>query len=313
MDDHDLIAAPWAAASPADVRDAAAKWLTSDTMATVTASLGGPLIRQIPRDLPTFLNWTTGVLDTRRGIERHQAPAASFSPAVVAALISAAGPLGLLRTAPPALPAYDATVVLGGTVTGNILRTSLAASLPSAGVKLGLVVALAAHRPLTSAEISAVRHSVGETTECQHLFRTICQAFAVTSPDQTRNCSAGDFQTAIDQAVGTGNGELQLRLMAAPTTDPSRRANTADALAFLARRIPAEQRRHVLVITSAIYVPYQFLTAAPSLLGGGSTHVEVIGTPTAADGDQSLLAQRIGQEVHAAVTAAARLWPECSS
>jgi hypothetical protein len=96
--------------------------------------------------------------------------------------------------------------------------------------------------------------------------------------------------------------------MAAPTSDPARRANTADAVMFVAQRIPASQRRRVLVITSAIYVPYQFLVVAPDLLVNGSSYAEMIGTPTATDGDPSLTAQRIGQEIHTAVTAAARLW-----
>jgi hypothetical protein len=96
--------------------------------------------------------------------------------------------------------------------------------------------------------------------------------------------------------------------MAAPTTDPSRRANTADALAFLAQRIPVEHRHRILVITSAIYGPSQFLTAAPRLLSGEPAHVEVIGTPTATDAHRGLLAPRIGQEIHAAVLAATRLW-----
>jgi hypothetical protein len=291
------------------VRDAATGWLTSDSLAALAASLGGPLIRQVPRDLPAFLDWTADALDTRRGAERHQAAAAEFSPGSAAALISAAGPLGLLRTAPPVLPWYDVTVVLGGTVTGNLLRVALAASLPSAGVRLGLVAALAAHRPLTATEIAAAPHPVDETTEWQHLFHTICDAFGVATLHQTRHRCRSDFQTAIDQATRGANRELPLRLMAAPTTDPSRRANTADAIAFLAQRIIPEQRRRALVITSAIYAPYQFLTAAPRLLGDGSLHVEVIGTPTAVDGHRTLLAQRIGQEIHAAVTAAARLWP----
>ncbi|HXP18714.1 MAG TPA: hypothetical protein VN840_03600 [Streptosporangiaceae bacterium] len=304
-----MTAARWAAASIVDVREAAARWLTSDALATVAASLGGPVIVRVPQDLPAFLNWTTDTLDTRRGAERHQA-AAGFGPAAAAALIGAAGPLGLLETAPPALPGYDVTVVLGGTVTGNRLRVALAASLPPAGVAPGLVVALAAHRPLTVAEISAAApHPVGETTEWQHLFRTACDAFGAAAAPPTGHRRASDYQTAIDWPAEGANGEVSLRLMAAPTTDPSRRANTADALDFLAQRIPVEHRRRSLVITSAIYVPYQFLTAAPRLLGREPAHVEVIGTPTATDDRHGLLAQRIGQEIHAAVLAATRLWP----
>jgi hypothetical protein len=161
---------------------------------------------------------------------------------------------------------------------------------------------------LTTAEISAASDPVEETTEWQHLFRAVCDAFGVTTRCQTLRRYPSAFHTTVDQILSDAGGEYPLRLMAAPTTDPSRRANTADAFAFFAQRIPAEQRRRVLVITSAIYVPYQFLIAAPGLLDDGSSHVEVIGTPTAVDDHQNLLAQRIGQEIHAVVIAAAPLW-----
>ena len=36
----------------------------------------------------------------------------------------------------------------------------------------------------------------------------------------------------------------------------------------------------------------------------GADHVELVGTPTGTDGDTNLLAQRIAQEIHAAVNAA---------
>jgi hypothetical protein len=312
VDRHGLTAARWAAATPADVRNAALSWLTSKALAALAVSLGGPVIRQVPRDLPAFLIWTTSTLDLRRGAERHQAARARFTPADASALIDAAGPLGMLRSAAPASPRYDTTVILGGTVTGNLLRAALAARLPEEGVTPGQIVALAAHRPLTAAEIAAAPHPLGETTEWQHLFAVVCDAFGAP-PAQPPGQHGLDFQTAIDLSADvTGHDRAvrrPVRLLAAPTSDRTRRANTADAFGFLARQIPAGQRRHVLVITSAIYVPYQFMAAAPGLLAADSSYVEMIGTPTATDGGRNLTAQRIGQEIHAAVTAAAKLWP----
>jgi hypothetical protein len=306
MDSDDLTVARWAAHNRADVRDAALSWLTSEALAAVATSLGGPVIRAVPQDLAAFLRWSTSTLDKRRGTERHQVVRIQFTSGEAAALIDAAGRLGMIRTASPALPGYDATVILGGTVTGNLLRVSLAAGLKREGVTPGQIVALAAHRPLTATEIAAAPHPIGETTEWQHLFRTACDAFGAV-PAQAQGDHSQDFRTAIDLPADMPGGP-PLRLMAAPTSDPARRANTADAVMFLTQRILASQRRRVLVITSAIYVPYQFLVVAPDLLVNGSSYVEMIGTPTATDGDTSLTAQRIGQEIHAAVTAAARLW-----
>lgn len=240
MDRHNLTAARWAAAKPADVRDTALTWLTSKALATLAVSLEGPLIRQVPQDLPAFLNWTTNTLDMRWGAERHQATRARFTPEEAAALIDAAGPLGMLRTASPALLHYDATVILGGTVTGNLLRVALTTRLLQEGIASGQIVALAAHRPLTAAEIAAAPRPVEETTEWQHLFRTVCDAFG-TATAQIEGYHRRDFQTAIDLSANVTGG-LLVRLMAAPTSDRTRRANTTDALMFLAQRIPANQR-----------------------------------------------------------------------
>jgi hypothetical protein len=64
------------------------------------------------------------------------------------------------------------------------------------------------------------------------------------------------------------------------------------------------QRRHVLIITSTIYAPYQFFVGAPVVLSDGAEHAELVGSPTGTDGDTNLLAQQIAQEVNAAVNAA---------
>lgn len=63
------------------------------------------------------------------------------------------------------------------------------------------------------------------------------------------------------------------------------------------------QRRHVIIIANVIYAPYQFFAGAPIVLSDGAEHV-VLGCPTGTDDDTNLLAQRITQEVHAAVNAA---------
>jgi hypothetical protein len=63
----------------------------------------------------------------------------------------------------------------------------------------------------------------------------------------------------------------------------------------------------VLLITSAIYAPYQFFTSAPLLLARGVGWVELVGTPTATDRAGQLLAQRLGQEIHSAIAGAVEL------
>lgn len=82
-----------------------------------------------------------------------------------------------------------------------------------------------------------------------------------------------------DQEYHTAAGR-SLRVLVAPSSSTHRRANTSDGLTFLLGRIPSEQRNHVLIITSSIYAPCQFLAGAPIVLSDGAEHVELVGTST---------------------------------
>ncbi len=217
-------------------------------------------------------------------------------------LLSAAEPLGLLETAAPCRASYEITIVLGGATTGNRLRTALARDLTSRDVDLGMLVAVTAERALSDHEYASDPDSVEDRTEWANLLRNLADAFG---PLQSRVATTGGTASAAwqDHEFDTAMGR-NLRVLVAPSSSAHRRANTSDGLAFLRDRIPLARRRHVLMITSAIYAPYQFFAGAPVILSDGAEHVELVGTPTGTDGDTNLLAQRIAQELHAAVNAA---------
>ncbi|HVB41480.1 MAG TPA: hypothetical protein VNF47_02085 [Streptosporangiaceae bacterium] len=275
----------WHAATRAEAISLGRDWLLSPAFRSLASQLGGPRVDDPARDLPALLRWSADALDTRRGGERHDAPPAAFSSSQVAALLDAAGPLGLLSTPPPALPGYDITVVLGGTVTGNQLRAALARTFADAGTRLGTLVALSAERPLAPAEDPPTGHR----TEVEHLTAVLGAALA-------RQHHA---------AVPRGPGGTGIQVMIAKPSRPGRRADTSDAITELIRRLRPAARSHVLVITSAIYIPYQFLVIAPALLTAGSRYAEITGTPTATDGQLTILAQRLAQEIHATISALA--------
>jgi hypothetical protein len=297
VDLHDLTWPPapdtgrWCATTGEGALRVGRTWLLSDAMRSLTRALGGPVAEDARRDLPELLRWSSRTLDTRCGNERHCAPAAGFTQTQIAALIEAAGPLGLLTTPPPGLPGYDITVILGGTVTGNELRTRLARDLAAQGAQLGTLVALTADRPLTSAEGPLTRYR----TEAEHLAATISAAFGTTA----KPAGSGDGS----HAQTSQDSRPVIQAVIARPSRPGQRADTSDAVHELTRRIPPSDRQRVLAITSAIYVPYQFLVIATALLANGSGYFEIAGTPTATDGQPALLAQCVAQEIHAAITA----------
>lgn len=291
---------PWVSGSQVDVLRTAQRWFESTAFQRLIVALGGP--NPPIGNLEALARWSASTLDTRRGAERRDALPATWTTDQIRALLSAAGPLGLLDTAPPCRASYQTTVLLGGATTGNRLRTALARDLASRGVDLGVLVAVTAERALSDHEHATDPDSVADRTEWANLLRYLADAFG---PLQAGAATTGGTGSAawqdheFDTAMGTS-----LRVLVAPSGSAHRRANTSDGLTFLLDRIPLVQRRHVLIITSAIYAPYQFFAGAPAVLSDGAEHVELVGTPTGIDGDTNLLAQRIAQEVHSAVRAA---------
>jgi hypothetical protein len=304
VDDDDLSAsdralAKWAARDVATVRRRAEEWIHSEALAQLVAGLGGPT-PATPTDL---VAWSATTLDTRGGLERHEVTTLAWPRDWVELIRTAAEPLGLIRTARPERDAYEATVILGGTTTGNRLRTQLASEVASAGVDLGTVVVLTADRPLTGRERKEA--APDERTESENALRNAIEQFGPLAP----NGPLAEADGGRDQGY-VGDAERRVRLLVAPPGPAGRRATTADGIRFALGRLTPCERRHVLLVTSAIYTPFQFFRVAPLLLMNGAKGVELVGTDTSASGDSGRLAQRLAQETHAAIHAAADLLAE---
>lgn len=288
---------PWTAATVEQVADRARTWVLNDELALLVNALGGPLPSLAA--LHDLRRWSASRLDTRRGAERRDAAAATYTAGALDTLVRAAEPLGLLRTPSPQRTTYDAVVILAGATTGNLLRTRLAqAALDH--VETAVLVALASDRAISASEITDDPASVEDGYEWSNLVRHIGQAFGPLEPAE----SVADG--AHDHSYRTPNG-LPVRVLIAPDRD-GRRPTTPMQLRFLRTRMAKTARRTALLVTSSIYVPYQFFSGGPEILADGAEHVEVIGTPTTTTGDRALLGQRLAQEVHAGIDAAARLF-----
>lgn len=288
---------PWVAAAPAEVPERARRWLTGDVLEQLIRQLGGPA--PVIEHLADLRVWSRSVLDTRRGAERREAQQLDLPHELLHALIEAAAPLGLVRTAAPIRSHYDAVIVLGGATTGNRLRTQLVRETLRT-VDTSLLVALASDRPISRSELVDEPDSFADATEWGNLVREFDESFGLEA-DQ---CDTS-LRTEHDQAYRTRAG-IPVRVLVAPR-DGDRRPTTPQQLAFLRDRIAVSNRQSVLLVTSAIYAPYQFFTGADAVLVDGAVHAELTGTETAMTGDLQRLAQRIGQEIHAAIDAAARL------
>jgi hypothetical protein len=287
---------PWAASSIAEMTDRASAWLFGHALRHLVDDLGGPT--PSVEALDQLRAWSAA-LDTRGGAERRDAPPVTIQDQTRAALITAAQPLGLLCTAPATRDQYDLVVVLAGATTGNQRRTQLAHDTLGQ-IAAGALVALASGRQISDSEVADDPRSADDATEWRNLERYVDSRFGPLSFE-----SADGGATWHDRKLRTAHG-LSVRVIVAPEHG-GRRPTTTQQLQFLRQRVPVGRRRSVLLITSAIYAPYQFFAGAPELVTDGGAWVELIGTETATDGDANRLAQRLAQEIHAGMQAAVAL------
>lgn len=289
--------APWAAQRVDQVVRLAADWLADPAIRELVRRLGGPATAS-----PAALKeWSSQTLDTRQGLERRDAPPVAWPVETIEAILDAATELGLICTASPSLRAYDVTVILGGTTTGNQLRVQCVSEVLRDRVDLGLIALLSAERCLGAREHESDPDSVGES-EWQNLLRHADLTFGPLQADPSRT---GEEQG--DHCL-VGPAGRRLRVLIAPPPHGRPRPSTLDAARFLTERVPAWQRASMLLVTSAIYAPYQFFAVAPLLLNAGSRRVELIGTRTATRGrDRQRLAQLLAQEIHGGILSAVEL------
>jgi hypothetical protein len=295
----------WRAAQPDEVDELARRWLRSSALDQLMTALGGP--RPADTDATALRAWSASRLDTRRGVERREATPIIWPATWTDGLVEAARPLGLLATAPASRSFYDAALILGGATTGNRLRVAFTHELIREGRAFAEIVALTADRPLSARELTSEPDAAGDGTEWRNLLRHVDGFFGPLTPLSSAAQSNNHSATAESQdTLYRGQHGTQVRLIVAPGV-AGRRPTTADAVDFYLSRRPDQARGSILIVTSAIYAPYQFFVIAPQLLTGGASTVELVGTTTTLDAPRALIAQRVGQEIHAAVEAAAQL------
>jgi hypothetical protein len=270
-----------------------AAWVGSPALHDlVLAFAGTPEDRRLARDLRARavslprrlarLDAFTERWDTRRGRERHQAAPLELTAHQEEVALAAAEELGMRGSSETRFPRYDHLLILGGTVFGCLVRTARAAALLRSGrVEAGTIVALGSHRPFTGGEFglteaAGVPHLTEEFAALDHYAR---QAFGLPAgPDsEVGESSPLPGATWGVRRYRTAQG-LPVHVVAAPSSLPARRANTADTYRFFARAV-AELRpgQRLLIVTSAINVPAQHAAALRELALPYGAEVDTVG------------------------------------
>jgi hypothetical protein len=275
-------------------------WITSDALLDLVSHFGGTGGSIV--DLVEF----SKVWDFRGGVlERYDTERINYEPAVDAYVRAAIHTLGLGGFARPLHESYDHLLILGGGIRVALGRTAYAAQLVDEGLRVGSITALGSLRPRNDLErAEAARLGIGPiATEADMMQIGIQRAFGLGEPPAR--------QEGPDWWLRSWSGrEYDVHVLAAASTRPGQRANTADTLLGWASLVGAPKPTdRVLLVTNDPYVRLQHCDAIRLLGLEYGCGVETVRLDAAASAEwvRPLSTTELLQEVRSSILAMARL------
>lgn len=254
--------APDATAITADIR----RWVTSPALSELVAAFDGP----VGAGLADLVAWSAAHWDFRAGKERNLVDPDMIVGGLEDLVLTSATQLGMVEPQPPTFESYDFVLMLGGLIRACLWRPEFAAALIDKGLRPGAVAAISGFRDLNGAELDLLPHFgvVGLVQEHQVMEHALRTSFGVGQMvDETPLDLAEQPNLRKVVKAGASRSGMPVKLVVAPSGDPSRRANTPDGYRFWATEIAhLRPGQRVLMVTSPIYVPFQH-TDAVRILG----------------------------------------------
>lgn len=267
-------------------------WSSSEAMRELVRTFGGGELPTLGlHDRLAWLDDFSSVWDYRGGAaERDQQRIPTLNEREIEIAFGAAEALGLMEDTSAVAGDFDHVLILGGLVRGCFNRTRAAAALIRSGaVKTKSVTALCGFRLLSGADDKPVANPPSEVElaemlgfaqlrdEFEAMDESLRSFFHRGEPDSVDGVESDNTTRRWRLHEYRSSSEV-LRTLAAPSTAPTRRADTADSCAFYAERIEKlKAGASILLVTTAIYVPYQNAVALRALARPYGVSVTTIG------------------------------------
>jgi hypothetical protein len=218
-------------------------------------------------------------------------------------LMTQAAELQITTAAEPDVTHYHHALVLGGTALASINRVRRLADLREHGVTIDHPAALTALRKIGDPERDLVRGDLAPLLEGAEIeFDVLVSAVAHYLGGRPSIERQDDERSDIASATATVGDAI---VLAAPSDDPNRRANTSDNYRVYADRVHDGER--VLVVTSSIYLPYQHFLAILALGWERPLTIDATGFPPEWMGGVLTGPQNVLQELRSGFFGALRL------
>jgi hypothetical protein len=306
-----LIPSPDGAPDLRVAEEAVRRWVDEPMFSALTARFDWPLTSGDVGERLARLDELSEAWNFRGGRERNLAAAAALDEDTERSVLACARRLGLRDAfGRPERDRYEHCLILGGLVRACVLRPALAADLVRSGVSFGEITALGAFRPLAGDEpVLAEQASLSDVTdEIWAMDAGVRRALALGEPVSVAGELADDASFRSWTVRRYDATDAAVSVIAAPSGDPARRrATTPETYAWWAENVAELQAgQRVLIVTSAIYAPYQHADAVRMLAVEYGCGVETVGVPHYVTGGmdpQPFGAQHYLQEMRSTIRA----------
>jgi hypothetical protein len=191
-------------------------------------------------------------------------------------ILAAAEKLGLATACQPSQSRYDHALVLGGTALASIYRLRRLFELREGGTEVDHVAVLTALREVKDEELALVRDRP-EIAEIAKRAKTEFDVMVAATAAFSGGVAEVEYTTNEKHLASAVGYVGEVVVLAAPSGDQQRRANTRDNYDVYSRQIMPGAS--VLVVTSSIYLPYQFFIALQALGWDNPWTIEAVGFP----------------------------------
>jgi hypothetical protein len=283
-------------------------WAGSTALGDLVAAFGGSTAALSGEPLLHYLDaFAAEHWDFRAGRERNLAAEVVLTEEQQALILARAGVLGLAGREQPSLPRYDTLLMTGGMIRAGIVKPRFAAELLEGALDAHRVVFLGGFRAFAGDEVDlAAALGLRGGDEFDAMVGGLELAFGpLGEPEVAERMTDNPNLSWREYSWSTPRARLSV--IAAPSADPGRRANSVDTYRFWARERRAASELSVLLVTTPVYVPYQG-TAAVQVLGlEHGLAVETVGVSASASDlgefSQPFLPRHHLQELRAAIGA----------
>lgn len=293
-----------------DLKESIKKWIYSDALVELIEVFGG----NVPKHMDfykyvSYINEFAEIWDYRRkqnvSGERWTVMDNDMVLKNVDVILHSAEKLGLMGVeASTVIPDY--ILPLGGARLTNYTRPQLAKSIIDENPNVNIqVVALTGKRPINEIELEyLLDYAPNASTEYEAMCGGIEKVFGLEMEDYletnfvTSNLNMQWSIRSYDKKYLNSN----IVVLAAPSTDETRRANSYDTFKFFLEKFNITEGNKILLVTSGIYVPFQLLKFMPIALEK-NLYVDCVGLNNNQPGSSFNKPANYCQEIKATINA----------